>query len=110
MNSDFYENLGHRVRELRIAKGLTQEEVARELHVTPGYISNVENNRTAITLRMLVFYARLAGVSLDALIGSIDSSYKETALDNELTDLIHLLTPEEKEKLVMTLKIWKGNS
>ena len=107
MNSDFYDNLGKRVRELRIAKGLTQDQVAKELNVTPGYISNVENNRTAMTLRMLIYYARLTGVSLDSFIGSIDSSYKETSFDNELTELIRSLNPDEKEKLIKTLKIWR---
>ncbi|MBE5922148.1 MAG: helix-turn-helix transcriptional regulator [Lachnospiraceae bacterium] len=107
MNSDFYDNLGKRVRELRISKGLTQDQVAKELNVTPGYISNVENNRTAMTLRMLIFYARLTGVSLDSFIGSIDSSYKETSLDNELLSLTKELTAAEKEKLIKTLKLWK---
>ena len=36
-----FENLGKRVKELRIANDLTQNQVAEALHVTPGYISNV---------------------------------------------------------------------
>lgn len=39
MDSD----LGAKVKKLRIAHGLTQEDVAKALEVTPGYISNVEN-------------------------------------------------------------------
>lgn len=103
---DFYANLGKKVKELRIENGLTQNQVAKALNVTPGYISNVENNRSAMTLRLLMYYAELTHVSLDALIGSIDSEYEATALDYELNDLTRRMTDEDKRKLVKTLKIW----
>ena len=45
MDSD----LGAKVKKLRIAHGLTQEDVAKALDVTPGYISNVENGRNLMT-------------------------------------------------------------
>ena len=51
MDSD----LGAKVKKLRIAHGLTQEDVAKALEVTPGYISNVENGRNLMTLRMLSY-------------------------------------------------------
>ena len=85
MNQIDYENLGTRMKELRIKMKLTQAEVAKALNVTPGYISNVENNRTAMSLRILIYYARLLNISLDSLIGRIDSEYRETALDREIS-------------------------
>lgn len=106
MNQIDYENLGSRMKELRIQMHLTQAEVARALNVTPGYISNVENNRTAMSLRILIYYAKLLDLSLDSLIGRIDSEYRETALDRELSDLIHKMEIPEKQKLLKTLKIW----
>ena len=72
MNQIDYENLGSRMKELRIKMKLTQAEVAKALNVTPGYISNVENNRTAMSLRILIYYARLLNISLDSLIDTID--------------------------------------
>ena len=63
MNQIDYENLGSRMKELRIKMKLTQAEVAKALNVTPGYISNVENNRTAMSLRILIYYARLLNIS-----------------------------------------------
>ena len=53
-DGNFEENLGSRVKKLRQEMNLTQAEVADALHVTPGYISNVENNRTAMSLRILI--------------------------------------------------------
>ena len=52
-----YESLGGKIKELRISMDLTQAQVAEALNVTPGYISNVENNRTAMSLRILIYYA-----------------------------------------------------
>ena len=75
------ENYGALVKNLRIKSGLTQNQVAESLGVTPGYISHVENNRTAMSLRILTYYARLVGCSLDSLVGELEPEYSETALD-----------------------------
>ena len=99
MDSD----LGAKVKKLRIAHGLTQEDVAKALEVTPGYISNVENGRNLMTLRMLSYYAELTGVSLA---GSVDKSYQNTALDNEIMQIVQKLDVDSKEKLISTLRIW----
>lgn len=106
MNQIDYENLGTRMKELRIKMKLTQAEVAKALNVTPGYISNVENNRTAMSLRILIYYARLLNISLDSLIGRIDSEYRETALDREISEMVHKMELPEKQKLLKTIKVW----
>ena len=97
---------GKKIKELRIQMGLTQNEVAAALEVTPGYISNVENGRTSMSLRMLIYYSKLTNLSLDSLIGRIEPEYTETALDNELTLEIRKLSVEDKEKLLKTIQIW----
>ena len=94
------------MKELRIKMKLAQAEVAKALNVTPGYISNVENNRTAMSLRILIYYARLLNISLDSLIGRIDSEYRETALDCEISEQVHKMSIPEKQKLLKTMKVW----
>lgn len=103
-NSDAY--LGRRIKELRISMGLTQNMVAEELLVTPGYISNVENGRTAMSLRMLTYYAKLTHVTLDSLVGEMDPDYKDVSIDNEILRLTVKMKRSDKEKLIRTLKIW----
>ena len=100
------ENYGALVKNLRIKNGLTQNQVADSLGVTPGYISNVENNRTAMSLRMLTYYARLVGCSLDSLVGELEPEYSETALDRKLYQAIAQLDMETKEKLLKTIELW----
>ena len=101
-----FENLGKRVKELRIANDLTQNQVAEALHVTPGYISNVENERTAMSLRVLSYYAKLTGITLDSLVGMVEPEYETTALDHEILAVLSELSNEKKRKLLDTLKIW----
>lgn len=100
------ENYGSMIKELRIQNGLTQNQVAEALGVTPGYISNVENNRTAMSLRILTYYARLVGCSLDSLVGELEPEYSETALDRKLFQAITKLDIESKEKLLKTIELW----
>lgn len=101
------ENYGTLVKNLRIENGLTQYQVAEALGVTPGYISNVENNRTAMSLRILTYYAKLVGCSLDSLVGELEPEYAETALDRKVYNAIVALDTETKEKILKTIKVWK---
>ncbi len=100
------EDYGSLVKNLRQKTGLTQSQVADSLGVTPGYISNVENNRTAMSLRILTYYARLVGCSLDSLVGELEPEYAETALDRELYQAILKLDTKTKEKLLKTIELW----
>lgn len=106
MSNIEFDNLGAQVKELRIQMKLTQAEVAEALNVTPGYISNVENNRTAMSLRVLIYYAKLMNISLDSLIGRIEPDYRKNALDNELLELSSKLSDDQKKKLIKTIKLW----
>ena len=101
------ENYGTLIKKLRIEHNLTQNQVAEALGVTPGYISNVENNRTAMSLRILTYYARLVGCSLDSLVGELEPEYTETALDRKLYEAILELDTDTKEKLLKTIEVWK---
>ena len=103
------EEYGEQIKSYRINLGLTQNQVATELEVTPGYISNVENGRTAMSLRMLIYYAKLMGVTLDTLVGNLEPNYKTNALDNALLSAISELNSNEKEKLLKTIQLWKGD-
>ena len=100
------DNYGEQIKSYRIKLGLTQLQVANELDVTPGYISNVENGRTAMSLRLLTFYAKLMHVSLDSLVGNLDPTYKGNALDNALLEEISKMDDATKEKLLQTIKLW----
>ncbi len=101
------DNYGDQIKAYRIKLGLTQSQVAAEMEVTPGYISNVENGRTAMSLRFLIYYAKIMGITLDELVGNLEPQYAPTSLDNALMAEISKLNTSEQEKLLETIKIWK---
>ena len=105
----FLESLGQKVRAIRLEMDLTQNQVAEALHVTPGYISNVENNRTAMSLRVLTYYAKLTNRTLDAVVGLVDDEYAQTALENEVAAEIHKLSDADKKKILKTIRLWKAD-
>ena len=102
------DNYGEKIKSYRINLGLTQSQVASELEVTPGYISNVENGRTAMSLRFLIYYAKLMGVTLDELVGDLEPDYTEASVSNALMKEISRLDENQKAKLLKTLKIWNS--
>ena len=103
MKEDLY---GEQIKELRTKMGMTQSEVAQALDVTPGYISNVENGRRAMSLRILMYYAKLMDVSLDSLVGQLEPAYQTTSIDHDILKEISTMDLHTKKKLLKTLKIW----
>ena len=62
-------DLGSKIKELRIEKGITQKKLAKLLHVSPSTLSCYENNRYEPPLYILCAIADLFGVSTDYLLG-----------------------------------------
>lgn len=59
-------DFGLALQQARMAQGLTQGELARELGVTQSAISEMENGKSTIYLRRLLALARVAGVEFTA--------------------------------------------
>ena len=57
----------NRIRELRKAAGLRQEDLARELGVTRQTINAIENNKYDPTLALAFRLARELGTTVDEL-------------------------------------------
>lgn len=60
-------SLGHRIRQLRQARGLTQSQLGGPL--SKSFISLLEKDRTQPSLNTLLLVARRLGTSVDALLG-----------------------------------------
>ena len=64
MNND----LGNNIRNFRKNKGLTQEELADLLNITPQAVSRWESTAGMPDVSMLIPLAQTLGVSTDALL------------------------------------------
>ncbi len=60
--------IGDRIREQRIARNLSQAELARMLAITPSALCQIENNQVYPSLPLLIEIARSLGQSLDGLL------------------------------------------
>ncbi|VEU82141.1 helix-turn-helix domain-containing protein [Acholeplasma hippikon] len=102
--------IGNRIKELRIAKKISQEKFSEDLFVTSSAVSKWENNLSYPDLDKIVDIANYFKVSvdylldykikdnhIDDLISSIETSYKEKTF---------IYKPEELEKL---LKVYSQN-
>ncbi len=64
------------LRELRISRSLTQEQVAEKLNVTRQTISSYESGRTRPDIDTLVKFSEVYGVELESLIYGADKELK----------------------------------
>ena len=61
-----------RIRDIRIDRGLTQEDIAKILHVSQNTYSQYEIGTTRYPLDAVVTLAEFYGVSMDYLVGLTD--------------------------------------
>ena len=62
-------DVGRNIRQLRVGRGLTQQQVADKLYVTRSTLSNYENGRRHPNLIIAILIADFFQVSLDELAG-----------------------------------------
>ena len=99
-----YAAIGKRLKAFRKQNKITQDDIAKELGVTVAYISNIENNKVKMNLKVLSYYAERLGVSIDYLLYT-DSS-DSSSVDAEIAKLIKGLSLKEKEKLIKILRVY----
>ena len=59
--------LGQNLKRIRTKKGISQGDIARELEVSRGFISTIENGKTNPTLATITKLAKAVGVSVGEL-------------------------------------------
>jgi len=88
--------IGEKFAEKRKARGLTQDEVAEKLGVTPQAVSKWENNVSCPDITLLPQIAKLYHTSIDELLSP----------DEKIEPAVKLVEPkEQKSKDDMVLKI-----
>jgi len=62
------EKLGRNLKRIRTEKDISQGDIARELGVSRGFVSNLENGKTNPTLATITRVADVLGVTTDELL------------------------------------------
>lgn len=93
-----YSVIGSRIKQARLAKNMTQEDLADKIDISVAFLSRVERGNSHINLKRLNQLCGLLDVTEGYLLNGASSS-SQNYLDKEFTDLIKSVSPE-KQKLI----------
>ena len=103
-----FDKIGEELKRLRTEHSYTQEQVAEDLGCTISFISNIENNRAKLNLRVLTYYAELFHVTVDSILNAGREGKKQRdvseVLDTEVLDILHQFSAEEHERILKVLR------
>ena len=77
----------YRFKELRLARGLNQEDMGSLIGVSKGFVSQLENGKREPSAETLQFYADALGIPVASLMISEDA---------ELLEVVHQLSAEDR--------------
>ncbi len=106
-----FDKIGEELKRLRTEHAYTQEQVAEDLGCTVSFISNIENSRAKLNLRVLAYYSKIFHVTVDSILntGKSDGERQDisAALDAEALNILHQFSVDEQEKIIKILKYIK---
>lgn len=112
-------NIGGRIKELRIMKGLTQEELAGRSELSKGFISQLERNITSPSIATLIDILTCLGTDLkDFFSDSADNQvvFKKAdyfeKIDSDLKNKIEWIIPNAQKNIMepIMLTLSEGGS
>lgn len=94
-------DLGLRIKQCRIMRKLTQENLAEKIDVSSHYIYEIEKGLKNMSLNTLIDLATVFDVSTDYLLFGTppDNSYNDTVPLDNLALLINDLSPQKRDSL-----------
>lgn len=96
-----YAIIGERLKRARLAKKMTQENLAEQLDVSVAFLSRVERGRSHVNLNRLNQICGLLDVS-EGYILSGSSNDSTSYLDDDFRELLSKCSPE-KQKLIYNI-------
>ena len=99
--------VGQRIKMAREAKGLTQEDLAAMVELSPTHVSVIERGLKAAKLDTFVAIANALEVSVSSISDSllIDVvAHSVTGVTNELSEMIGKLPKEEQKKIIKAVR------
>lgn len=90
-------DIGSKIKTLRLSKSMTQEQLAKALHVSAQAVSKWENNSSLPDIQLLPALSVALGTSIDSLFSLTDES-RFARIDNMLWDKRFLTQQEFDEE------------
>lgn len=102
---DYYK-IGQRIRKLRKAHGLSQEELAERVDISTTHMSHIETGNTKLSLPVFVDIARALDVSTDSLLNDGTTPPKIAALE-EISAVLERCSGQETSVIADIVKAAK---
>ena len=99
--------IGSKIKELRVLKGLTQEELADRAELSKGFISQLERDLTSPSIATLVDILQCLGTDLktffddtedDRVVFKKEDYFEKT--DTELHNIIEWIIPNAQKNIM----------
>lgn len=104
-----FKAIGQKIKERRLAQGITQEVVANHLNVNPSHISNIECGRAHASLSALIRIANVLECSVDCFIDgeyTYDSSNnKENTINDLIIDKLKYCDDDKKYRILKMIDL-----
>ncbi len=82
---------GERIRSKRILLGLTQEELAEQIHRAPKYYSDIERGSCGMSMETMISIAKILDMSLDYMVFGTPTKEEVERVECQEASLTHLL-------------------
>jgi transcriptional regulator with XRE-family HTH domain len=99
-----YNIIGQRLREARLAKNFTQEDLAEQLDVSVAFLSRIERGSSHINLKRLNELCTLLDVTEGYILNGASSNSKNY-LNKEFAELIRNCPPDKQKMIYNIAKI-----
>lgn len=99
-----YTSMGHRIRESRKKKKLTQEQLAEKINISPTFLSMIETGMKPGSFDTYMRIAIALDVTLDYLSQDIVPKAGINEQVNELLVLFHALEPSKRQFILEMIK------
>ena len=103
MNLD-YSIIGSRIKEARLAKNMTQEELADQIDISVAFLSRLERGSSHINLKRLSQICNLLEISEGYVLNG-SSSGSDNYLDPEFSHLLKSATPKTQKLIYNIAKL-----
>lgn len=95
MKSDVLQTLGKNIKQFRLIKGLSQENLACELQKSVNFISLLENGKTGLSVQTIIDICRVLDVDANSVFTGIISPI-DAELDTYITNSLSLFNDKDK--------------
>ena len=101
-------NMGKRLHETRLQKGITQEEMAKKLNISINEIRNLENGKLDISLRDFVTICEFLNISIYEVLNEKSENIM-VYMNKDLYELIVRCNVKNQELIYKMVKLLLKN-